>query len=376
MNTLAENAEHAQTGPHADEQPRKPKRRARPAPWTEPWRLLWLAAALGLSVWLIVHMPGKSAPALQKLLTRASQLSDLFGMVGVAAFLGGIMEQRRWHLVLSHILGCLAKFARLPAVVGLAMPTALVSNPAANSLLVSSHEDGTLDRSALIAGGMVNSYLAYVSHSLRVMYPVVGAVGMAGMYYFGAQFGSGLLVVLGVMLWHRLCTPDVPQESFALPEGSPPLPSWPDACGKAFVRAASLLFRMLCVTLPVLLVMEWLIKSGAFNFWEKLLPEEMARFFSPEIVSVMLAQFGGLVQSATVAANFRDHGLLDTSQIVLAMLAGSALGNPFRALRRNLPTALGIFPPSVAFIIVLGMQLSRMVTTITLICIIIMFFHA
>ncbi|MFQ9491307.1 MAG: hypothetical protein ACLR0N_10570 [Bilophila wadsworthia] len=33
---------------------------------------------------------------------------------------------------------------------------------------------------ALIAGGMANSYLAYVSHSIRVMYPVLGAIGLPG----------------------------------------------------------------------------------------------------------------------------------------------------------------------------------------------------
>lgn len=378
MNQIALTQEPViEKGPVVEEgAPRRSARHARPLPWTEPWRLVWLAASLGVSVWMILHMPGKHGPTLAKFLTRADQLTDLFGMVSFAAFLGGLMEQRRWHLALSQVMGKLAHFARLPAVVGLAMPTALVSNAAANSLLVSSHEDGTLDRSALIAGGMVNSYLAYVSHSLRVMYPVVGAVGMAGVYYFSVQFGSGLLVVLGVMIWHRLRTPAAPPQTFALPEDTSPLPDWPHACAKAFERAAALLFRMLCITLPVLLGMEWLIKSGAFNFWETLIPEEMSLFFSPEIVSVMLTQFGGLVQSATVAANFRDHGLLDTAQIVLAMLAGSALGNPFRALRRNLPTALGIFPPKVALTIVIGMQVSRLVTTLTLICIIIIFFHA
>lgn len=299
-------------------------------------------------------------------------------MVGFAAFVGAVMELRRWHLLLSRGMGALARFAHLPRIVGLAMPTALVSNPAANSLLVSGHEDGELGRSALVCGGMINSYLAYVSHSLRVFYPVVGAVGLAGLTYFGIQFTSGLCVVLGVMCWHRLHSPEAPdahEDPNANPADTPPLPAWPIVCRKALERSATLLFRMGCLTLPMMLGMEWLIKSGAFSFWDTLLPEQIARYFSPEVMSVMLAQFGGLVQSATVAANFRDQGLLSTAQIVMAMLAGSALGNPFRALRRNLPTALGIFPPGVACFIVIGMQLSRLVTTVSCVTIIIMVFH-
>ena len=76
------------------------------------------------------------------------------------------------------------------------------------------------------------------------------------------------------------------------------------------------------------------------------------------------AQFGGLVQSSAVAANLRAEGLIDNSQILLAMLVGSALGNPFRALRRNLPSALAIFPVPIALSIVLGMQLSRFLVTL------------
>ena len=71
---------------------------------------------------------------------------------------------------------------------------------------------------------------------------------------------------------------------------------------------------------------------------------------------------GGLVQSSAVAANLRAEGLIDNAQILLAMLVGSAVGNPFRTLRRNLPSALGIFPVPVAFAIVIGMQLSRSIS--------------
>ncbi len=56
--------------------------------------------------------------------------------------------------------------------------------------------------------------------------------------------------------------------------------------------------------------------------------------------------------------------MVSHAQVLLAMLAASAIGNPIRTLRRNLPAALGIFPVHAALIIVLSMQFARFLITI------------
>ncbi len=266
-------------------------------------------------------------------------------------------------MVLARMMGKLTRMARLPEIVGLAMPTALCSNAAANSMLVSSHAEGRIPTSALIAGGMANSYLAYVSHSIRVMYPVIGAIGIPGVLYFAVQFSGGFIVLLCVLLWNRWRTSGYSEfGAETLAEAAPR--AWPASVRLAAVRSLTLLFRMVCITVPLMLGIEWLLKSGAFSFWEQYIPDQVTRFFPAELVSVVAAQMGGLVQSSAVAANLKAEGLIDNAQIVLAMLVGSAVGNPFRTLRRNLPSALGIFPVPVAFAIVLGMQLSRFLVTV------------
>ncbi|MCL2887683.1 MAG: hypothetical protein FWF20_13105, partial [Betaproteobacteria bacterium] len=109
---------------------------------------------------------------------------------------------------------------------------------------------------------------------------------------------------------------------------------------------------------------EWLLKSGAFTFWENALPPKVVAHFPAELLSVAAAQMGGLVQSSVVAAGLKAGGLLNNTQILLAMLVGNAVGNPIRMLRRNLPSALGIFPVPVALTVVLGMQFSRFLITL------------
>lgn len=387
-----------------------------PPPWKrKKWLILFFFALVG-SYWLIVHMPAdsrrmnKNAPAATQSLNapspgevppaglspgkggpsashgkkahapaRAQPRSDaekifaklktfgrLFAVVGLAGFLGGLIEARRWHLVLARVMGRLTRLARLPEIVGLAMPAALCSNPAANSILVSSHAEGQIRTSALIAGGMANSYLAYISHSLRVLLPVVAAIGLPGLIYFGMQFTGGLVILFCVLLWNRWYVSghgDTPCVDAALTLDPTPR-AWPKAFGMAAIRALSLLFRMVCLTVPMMLGVEWLLKNGFFDAWEHFLPDTVAAIFPAEMLSLVAAQMGGLIQGAAVSANLRMEGQINNMQILLAMLVGSAVGAPIRTLRRNLPSAMGIFPLPIALTIVVGMQLSRFLVTL------------
>lgn len=392
-------------------------------PWSQPLRWLWLALALTASGIMVVNMPsgtGKSRMSMNtsaegtpdrrttegartkhtpsgsvsqkrhhagtapipetnagKILARLPQIGSLIGLVALAAFIGGIAEIFRWHLALGKLFGGLARWARLPDIISLSIPTALYSNAAANGMLVSSHSEGKITHSNLIAGGMVNSYLSYVSHSLRVAYPVIGAVGLPAVCYFGGQFGFGFLFIAAVLLLHR-------RKSSAATDAArgdsasaavPDAPEWRQSLRRTILRVLALVFRMLCLTVPLMIGVEWLMKNGLFSWWEEHVPDWVNRIFPAELMSIVAAQMGGLVQSASVAANLRSHGMVTSSQILLAMLVASAIGNPIRALRRNLPSAMGIFPTRDALTIVTVMQLSRMAGAILLIALTGLFIH-
>lgn len=313
----------------------------------------------------------------EKIMAKSAVIGKLLMMVAIAAMIGSIAEARKWHRIFGYMLSRFSRMMRLPSIVGIAMPTALYSNTAANSMLVSSHADGKIGHSSLIAGGMANSYLSYLSHSLRVMYPVIGAVGIPAALYFGGQFTTGFLFILCVLLWHKRksnvqeTTPEQEDQSGI---HETPL-DWNSTFRKSFQRILTLLFRMLLLSVPLMILVEWLMKKGAFDFWEQYVPDWINRIFPPELMGIVAAQMGGLVQSATVAANLRDHGVITNAQIVLAMLVANAIGNPFRAMRRNLPSALGIFPAKEAITIVAGMQFSRICGALLLIAIAVLFIH-
>ncbi len=315
--------------------------------------------------------------AFDKVLKKIKSFTRLFLMVGVAAFLAGLMEARSWHLFLGAFLRSITRAARLPQVIGVSMPVALYSNASANALLVSSHEQGQISTAALITGGMANSYLAHFSHSMRVLYPVVALIGLPGALYFVVQMLGGFLVIVIAFSINRYKCRTVCQDDWRADTTGKhkKLLPWKEAIALGFMRALTLLFRMAYITIPLMLGMEWLLKSGAFNFWEQHIPVQVARYFPAELVSIIIAQIGGLVQSAAVSAHLHTEGLVNSAQILLAMLVASAVGNPIRTLRRNLPTALGVFTPKVACTIVFTMQVARFLITVVGAGIVIVWMH-
>lgn len=139
--------------------------------------------------------------------------------------------------------------------------------PPANGMLVSSHAEGKITHSNLIAGGMVNSYLSYVSHSLRVAYPVIGAVGLPAICYFGWQMGFGFLFIAAVLFLHRRKSPAAApgfrecrrrgRRGARLPGMAHiPAPDVPAGAGACFPHALP--------DGPLMIGVEWLMKTACF----------------------------------------------------------------------------------------------------------------
>lgn len=381
-------------------------------PWQSPLRCLLLFMALSFALFLTLNMPRKdfavhaktkitaseqaelnnakiflenqhvtqgedkpSPPMIKKkkttawgkILAKLKTIGRVFLMVGIAGFFGALMEARQWYRYLGNGLIKITQKARLPEIIGLAMPIALYSSVGANSMLAASHEKGEIPTSALITGGMANSYLTHFSHSVRVMYPVIALIGIAGIGFFAIQLSGGFLLICACFLIHWYISKQKEQKEQDLSHLSltqkAPL-AWKSSIKQSLLRTFAILFRMGYITVPLMLGTEWIIKSGMLDFWEEAVPYQVAKFFPAELIAIVIAQIGGLIQSAGVSSHFLAENMVNHAQILLAMLVASAIGNPIRTLRRNLPIALAIFPVKVALTIVLSMQLARLLITI------------
>lgn len=319
-----------------------------------------------ISLWFWLHLSDKSHDRLISSITR------LIPTVGIATFIGTVVELRNWLRFMKLVISPLVSFARLPFLGGAAMVTSLFSNKAAASLLSGAYGEKRITRGALITTGLCNSHFAYLSHSIRVLYPVAAAAGVTGLIYFGIQFGLGFGIIFIALTIHRFSSAGATSYDTA-EDVDRVLPSWKTTVHRAAKRTIRIIVRLLLVTVPMYLLVLYLGQEGVFRTWNALLPAQAAKVVTAEMMTVAISMMGGLVNASSLAAEMMRNGEITNIQILFAMLLGSALGNPVRTIRRNLPSAMGIYPPREGFLIVFIMQSARFITVIA-VCAIIMYF--
>ena len=348
------------------------------SPWRRRLWLLW--CLIGLLVVVFVLSQGSSTVNLRIL----KSLGRLVLLVGLATFVGSIFELRNWTSFVSLLLRPLIAYARLPQLAGAAMVTALFSNYAAGSMLAGSFAEGRLSRFEMRIGAICNSYIAYISHSLRVMYPIIGALGITALYYFGMMFGAGLIITLVAVTISRL-RPAAAVSIFDEPDNEAlqtakilsrkGLESWPETLRKSGWRTREIIIRVACITVPLYVLASYLNQAGFFQLWKDFVPEIATPFFPPEVLAIMAARLGGLLSAAGVASELYDQGAVGQAHILLALFVGNIITNPIRTLRRNLPSAMGIFPPRDGFFIVMVMQGSRLLFALFFILVLIVYLY-
>jgi hypothetical protein len=294
-------------------------------------------------------------------------------VVSAGCFIGSVFEYRNWMSGASFLVRPLMKWGRLPSVSGGAFLTAIASNNAANSIIAGAYADGKITRKEMILSGIANSYPAKVSHSLRILFPVAAALGLPALIYFALQFFCGFLRTFIIFWIGRSKDIERSSENLEIPEKK--VIPWPETFRKSFKRTGKLLLRVLLITAPMYLLVAWMYRSGFFNSWKEFMPETFSRFFPPELMTVVAARLGGLVSAAGIAFEMKHAGDLNSAQILIAFFAGNIITNPIRTLRRNLPSALGIFPKSDGLWIVLILQSFRLLFAIIVIVILFLLFN-
>jgi hypothetical protein len=328
--------------------------------------IIWLIIAAVLTVYVIIN-------ADMKLLLKTSRsLTKLLILVGIASFVGAIFEYKAWSRFASFIATPLIRFGKLPEVSGAAFVTAIFSNNAANTLVAGSYAEGNISRREMIISGLCNSYPAMISHSLRILFPLISAIGMAAVGYYSFTFGTGLLMTFAFLLISRIYSKKTAPFDFDIPEAAPTkIYSWHEVIKKSLKRTSSTILRLLYITAPIYLIVAFMAKNRMFDFWKDLVPESIQQWLTPEIMAVLAARLGGLVNAAGVAAEFLNQQQIAPWQIVLAFMVGNIITNPIRTLRRNLPAAMGIFPGKNGLWIVLILQSLRLAFAVLAIIVII-----
>jgi hypothetical protein len=291
--------------------------------------------------------------------------SELLILVYLATFIGAVFEYKAWNEVILFLAKPLIKVGKLSPVSATSIITSIFSATAANTMISDSYKSASITRREMLTTALCNAYFTMVSHSLRIAAQLIALIGMAGVYYYSFTFLTGFIFILVVLLISRLffykndvqdrgvCSKEV--EVKERPK------TWSKIIKTSNARSIRSVFRVMFVTLPIYLLVFYLIQIGYFNHFADELPSWLTHYLTPEMFSILTARLGGLISAGSVANSFLLLNTVSTKQIFIVFLIGFIVTLPIRVLRRNLPVLLGIFSFDDAIFIVMTMLLSRII---------------
>ena len=311
--------------------------------------LSWLAAIL-VSIWICFNI---SQPALFKALLTFAKL--LFYII-LATFIGTILELRSWLRYFTVLCEPFVKFARLPEISGKAMVMSVMSNTSASIMLAENYKNSKITRKEMIISALCNSYPAMVSFSIRIAFPVIVAIGLAGLMYYLAIYLIGLFLFLLIILYSRATSHA--QDSVKMDKVE--VCQWGIVFKESRKRCTDILLRFIKIVLPMYLLAVYAVNSGIFGIIQDHIPLALQAKFSSQMLTVIGARLGGMLSAAGITSELVLRQQISIKQVVCALLIGNALTIPIRAVRTNIPKMLGIFPGLDGLWIVLIMQSARL----------------
>lgn len=271
-------------------------------------------------------------------------LLRLFVYLGIGLLLGEFIETLGWTSRIALLLRPLTKWAHLKDESGAAFITSFVSGIGANTLLMTFYEDGKISRQEVTLTYLLNNGLPlFLLHLPTTFFLTASLAGAAGMVYVLVTLIAAILRSFLILVYCRLKLPVACWLWSPIVEES-------DAAGndkfkRIWEKFKSRFYRVAMYTLPIYVIIfllnqwgffEWL-RSG-FSIWA------INGFFPVEatgmIIFSLTAEFGA---GMAAAGALLDQGALTTKQAALALIAGTIIATPLRALRHQFATHVGLF---------------------------------
>ncbi len=283
-------------------------------------------------------------------------LLRILGIMSISLTLSAIVEAMGWYRLVVRISSPLIKHVRLSQWSAVAFSTAFLSGIAANTFLWNAFKDGHIKKREMYVATLLNLGLpSYALHLPTTMAITVSLVGKAGLIYVIVTFFAALIRTISVLTAGIFLLPE-PDEKTITSLGNEPVTNRNEQVKKLLKRY--LMYRLPRIakyTVPIYVIV---VSLGQMNFFNWL-QNTTASFFSTDILPVkgvsvvvfsIMAEF---TSGAAAAGAMLSQGILQVKETVIALLIGSIMAAPVRALRHQLPSYLGIFTPSTGTAILL-----------------------
>jgi len=273
---------------------------------------------------------------------------------------------------LSFIARPITRFSHLKQECGVSFLMAFGSPSAANAMLAKYREDGLISKKEMFLASMINYFPGVLLH-WRIMLPLlIPLLGTIGLVYFLLIVLIGLVKTVILMVVSRFLLPACPAPKLTLE--TKPRPPFKEAFVRSLRSSRGTIKRMVVITVPTMLVISILIKTGVF--------ESMASYLSGVSVylpiptnglAIVASMFGHAIAAFTVASNLLAVGEITARDVILSLLIGSVLSSIVFMLRISMPHYIGIFGPKTGIQLMLISSTIRSAITIVLIVILALF---
>lgn len=295
-------------------------------------------------------------------------LLRLLFYMGIGLLIGQVLESLNWSARLGAWANPILRWGHLKAECGAAFTAAFFSGILANTMLMTLYQEGKLSRRELICTYLINTGLpVYLLHLPTTFFIILPLTRQAGLIYLGLGLIAAVMRSAVLLIYSRLRLPAAGSgPGLALPQAPGRKQGWQRDLWPRFRRRFS---RVVLYTIPIYLLIFLLTEKGFFLWIREAAARWVAWGFLPvEAASVVIFSVAAEFASGMAAAGaLLDAGALTVPQTVIALMLGSMVATPIRALRHQLPSHAGIFSPALGtelLIMSQGLRIASLVAVV------------
>ena len=309
---------------------------------------------------------------------KAYLLAELGLFIIIGVLIAQMLEVSGAVKYLAWVTWPVIKLGRLGDAASPALLMSVQSGAVANGMLVSSRDQGQLNRRQLYSAVLVVSCLSLFAHLPTYVIPIGSVLGPeATIALFSVRFAAIFIEIVAILLvsnlvvyrWtdvrgHRAVTVSGPvgekADAQTIREDFEKHRKKRGFWSTVWARSWSTVRRLLIYLIPTYAIMAALEYHGAFKWLAAKMPGLFSfDFLPPESTIIIPAQAMSLYTGAIAAANFIDSGDITHKQAVLVILVGSLVTSPVRTLKHAMPTYVAVLGPKAGPVMAITAQVLR-----------------
>jgi hypothetical protein len=315
----------------------------------------------------LLTAPGLSSQKLSRGL--GWPLLRLLFYMGIGLLVGQMMESLNWSARLGAWAGPVLRWGHLKAESGAAFTAAFFSVILANTMLMTLYQEGKLSRREMVCAYLFNTGLpVYLLHLPTTFFIILPLTRRAGLIYLGLGLAAALLRSGGLLVYSRWRFPAI--SGYGTPPTTPVASAQkPGRLRDLWPRFRRRFSRVVLYTIPIYVLIFVMTEKGFFLWLREAAARFVALSFLPvEAASVVIFSVAAEFASGMAAAGaLMDAGALTVPQTVVALMLGSMVATPIRALRHQLPSHAGIFSPALGTELLIMSQGLRILSLIAVV---------